>query len=128
MQITLQGQDITLDTNVVGYELDNLVDTITLVVTDAEGNPDTTTPAEQQPTYSMIVYMHLAKQYQTIEFSGAYPTLTTTLTSEQLPINGRYTGQLIMTLNDTVSHSEQFDFWVMDTLNPNDVIPDNSQV
>lgn len=128
MQITLQGQTVTLDTNVVGYELDNLVDTITLLITDAEGNPDVTTPTEQQPTYSMIVYMHMAKQYQTITFDGAYPVLTVKLTSEQVPINGRYTGQLVMTLNDTVSHSEQFDFWVMDTLNPNDIVVDNPSI
>lgn len=119
MNITIQGQTVTLESSVLGYELDNMVDTITLTILDSEGNPDTTTPAEQQWGFSMLVYMCLSKTYQTIEFTGSYPTFTATLTSEQLPVNGRYIGQFQMTLGEQVAHTEQFEFWVEDTLNPN---------
>ena len=121
MQITIQGSTVTVNDNIVGYRFDNGVDVITLVVLDSEGNPDTSTPEDQQPTYAMIVYMTLSKTYQIIQFTGTYPILTATLTSEQLPVNGRYIGQFEIALGDKISHSQQFDFWVEDTLNPNDV-------
>lgn len=120
MNITVQGQTVTLDSNVVGYELDNLVDTITLTILDSEGNPDTTTPTEQQWAFTMLVYMCLSNTYQSIAFTGSYPTLTATLTSEQLPVNGRYISQFQMTLDEQVAHTEQFEFWVNDTINPNE--------
>lgn len=119
MNITIQGQTVVLENNIIGYELDNMVDTITLTILDSEGNPDTTTPAEQQWGFNMLVYMCLSQAYQTIAFTGSYPILTATLTSEQLPINGRYIGQFQMILGKQVMHSQQFDFWVNDTLNPN---------
>lgn len=121
MEITIQNTVVEITNNILGYEYDNGVDSINLTVLDDEGNPDTTTPEDQQPTYTMIVYMTLSKAYQTIPFTGTYPNLSVTLTSEQLPVNGRYIGQFEMALGNTTSHSEQFDFWVEDTLNPNDV-------
>lgn len=121
MEITIQGTTVTVTNPIVGYELDNGVDTIALTILDSEGNPDTITPEDQQPVYTIIVYMTLSKAYQTIPFTGTYPNLSVTLTSEQLPVNGRYIGQFETVLGDTTAHSEQFDFWVEDTLNPNDV-------
>lgn len=121
MEITIQNTVVEITNNILGYEYDNGVDSINLTVLDDEGNPDTTTPEDQQPTYTMIVYMTLSKAYQTVPFTGTYPNLSVTLTSEQLPVNGRYIGQFEMVLGNTTSHSEQFDFWVEDTLNPNDV-------
>lgn len=118
MEITIQGTTVTVMNNIVGYELDNGVDTITLTVLDSDGNPDATTPEDKQAIYTMIVYMTLSKTYQTIPFIGTYPNLSVTLTSEQLPVNGRYIGQFEMVLGDITAHSEQFDFWVEDTLNP----------
>lgn len=118
MEITIQGTTVIVMNNIAGYELDNGVDTITLTVLDSDGNPDTTTPEDQQPTYTMIMYMTLSKTYQTIPFIGIYPHLFVTLTSEQLPVNGRYIGQFEIVFEDTITHSEQFDFWVEDTLNP----------
>lgn len=118
MNITIQGRIITLDTNVLGYKLDNMIDSITLTILDKEGNLDTTTPVEQQWKFNMLLYMCLSNSYQTIEFNGTYPILTApTLTSKQLPINGRYVGQFQMVLNEKIMHSQQFDFWVQDTLN-----------
>lgn len=124
MNITVQGTTVTVEDNIVGYELNNLVDTINVTMLDSEGNPDTTTPQEQQPTYAMIVYMTLSKAYQTIALSGIYPNLSVSLTSEQLPVNGRYIGQFQTTLGDQVGYTEQFDFWVEDTLNPADAEPE----
>ena len=123
MNITVQGTTVMVENNVVGYELDNLVDTINVTILDGEGNPDTTTIQGQQPTYTMIVYMTLSKVYQTIALNGTYPNLSVSLTSEQLPVSGRYIGQFQTTLGEQVGHTEQFDFWVDDTLNPADVEP-----
>lgn len=128
MNINIQGSIITLDGNIVGYELDNLVDTINITILDSEGNPDTVTPMEQQPAYSLIVYMTLSQSYQTINLTGTYPNLSVTLTSEQLPINGRYIGQFQFVLGEQIGHTEQFDFWVQDTLNPNDVTIQNPSI
>lgn len=121
MDITIQGTNVNVTGNIVGYELDNHVDTINVTILDAEGNPDVATPIEQQPSYSMVVYMTLSKKYQTIEFSGMYPNFMVILTSTQLPVNGRYIGQFVTTLGEQIEHTEQFDFWVEDTLNHVDV-------
>lgn len=125
MNISVQGQTATLDSNILGYELDNLTDTINLTILDSNGNPDTSTPAEQQWGYSLILYMVQSKSYQTVTFGGTYPNLEATFTATQLPVSGRYIGQFQMILGEQVSHTEQFEFWVNDTLNPNDVSTEN---
>lgn len=121
MNISIQGQIVNLEANILGYELDNLIDTINLTILNNDGEPDIT-PTEQQWEYSLILYMVQSQSYQTITFNGTYPNFNAILTSEQLPTSGRYIGQFKMELGEQIGYTQQFSFWVEDTLNSNTII------
>lgn len=110
MQLTITGTQVEIvGSNVVGFAQNNLVNTISATVD---------TPAEYV-NFTLKIYMNEPEQYNAIPFIREGDIVYTVLTSDMIPVGGRYTGQFEMSYGMMVLQTELFDFWVENNVNLN---------
>lgn len=111
MQLTIIGTEVNIiGSNVVGFAQNNLVDSISATVDTPEGYTN----------FTLKIYMNDPQQYNAIPFIREGNLVYTVLTSDMIPVGGRYTGQFEMSQGMMVMQTELFDFWVENSVNLND--------
>lgn len=111
MQLTIIGTEVNIiGSNVVGFAQNNLVDSISATVDTPEGYTNVT----------LKIYMNDPQQYNAIPFIREGNLIYTVLTSDMIPVGGRYTGQFEMSQGMMLMQTELFDFWVENSVNLND--------
>ena len=110
MQLTITGTQVEIvGSNIVGFAQNNLVNTISATVD---------TPAEYT-NIALKIYMNEPEQYNAIPFIREGDIIYTVLTSDMIPVGGRYTGQFEMSYGMMLMQTELFDFWVENSVNLN---------
>lgn len=110
MQLTITGTQVEIvGSNIVGFAQNNLVNTISATVD---------TPAEYT-NFTLKIYMSEPQEYNAIPFIREGDIVYTVLTSDMIPVGGRYTGQFEMSYGMMVMQTEMFDFWVENSVNLN---------
>ena len=110
MQLTITGTQINIvGSNIVGFAQNNLVNTISATVD---------TPSEYT-NIALKIYMNEPEQYNAIPFIREGDIIYTVLTSDMIPVGGRYTGQFEMSHGMMLFQTELFDFWVENSVNLN---------
>lgn len=110
MQLTITGTQVEIiGSNVVGFAQNNLVNTISATVD---------TPSEYT-NFTLKVYMNEPEQYNAIPFIREGDIVYTVLTSDMIPVSGRYTGQFEISYGMMLMQTEMFDFWVENSVNLN---------
>lgn len=111
MEIALRGTEVTIiGDNVIGFEQNNLVNSIV-------GNIDT----EAGWDFTLKVFMTKTQQYNQIPMTRDGSIIYVTLTSDMMPVGGRYVGQFEMTKGSQLMQSDTFEFWVNNSVNLNAV-------
>lgn len=111
MQLTIIGTEVNIiGSNIVGFAQNNLVDSISATVDTPEGYTNVT----------LKIYMNDPQQYNAIPFIREGNLIYTVLTSDMIPVGGRYTGQFEMSQGMMLMQTELFDFWVENSVNLND--------
>lgn len=111
MEIALRGTEVTIiGDNTIGFEGNNLVNSIT-------GNVDT----ESGWGFNLKVFMVKTQQYNVIPMIRDNNIIYVTLTSDMMPVGGKYIGQFEMTNGGLLMQSDQFEFWVNNSINVNAV-------
>lgn len=111
MQLTIIGTEVNIiGSNIVGFAQNNLVDSISATVDTPEGYTN----------FTLKIYMNDPQQYNAIPFIREGNLVYTVLTSDMIPVGGRYTGQFEMSQGMMVMQTELFDFWVENSVNLND--------
>lgn len=110
MQLTITGTQVNIiGSNIVGFAQNNLVNTISATVD---------TPSEYT-NIALKIYMNEPEQYNAIPFIREGDIIYTVLTSDMIPVGGRYTGQFEMSYGMMLFQTELFDFWVENSVNLN---------
>lgn len=110
MQLTITGTQVEIvGSNIVGFAQNNLVNTISATVD---------TPAEYT-NIALKIYMNEPEQYNAIPFIREGDIIYTVLTSDMIPVGGRYIGQFEMSYGMMLFQTELFDFWVENSVNLN---------
>lgn len=111
MEFALRGTEVTIigEPN-IGFEQNNLVNSIA-------GNVDT----EEGWEFTLSVFMTKIQKYNSIKMIRDGNIVYAQLTSDMMPVGGRYEGQFVMTKGSQVSHSDVFNFWVENSINLNAV-------
>lgn len=111
MEIAVRGTEVTIiGTNIIGFEGNNLVNSIT-------GNVDT----ESGWDFILKVFMVKTQQYNSIPMTRDNNIIYVTLTSDMMPVGGKYIGQFEMTKDSQIMQTDQFEFWVNNSINLNAV-------
>ena len=111
MEIAIRGTEVTIiGTNIIGFEGNNLVNSIT-------GNVDT----ESGWDFILKVFMVKTQQYNSIPMTRDNNIIYVTLTSDMMPVGGKYIGQFEMTKGSQIMQTDQFEFWVNNSINLNAV-------
>ena len=110
MQLTITGTQVNIvGSNIVGFAQNNLVNTISATVD---------TPSEYT-NIALKIYMNEPEQYNAIPFIREGDIIYTVLTSDMIPVGGRYTGQFEMSHGMMLFQTELFEFWVENSVNLN---------
>lgn len=111
MEFALRGTEVTIigEPN-IGFAQNNLVNSIA-------GNVDT----EEGWEFTLSVFMTKIQKFNTIKMTRDGDIVYAQLTSDMMPVGGRYEVQFVMTKGDQVSHSDVFNFWVENSINLNAV-------
>lgn len=111
MELALRGKEITIiGSNNIGFEQNNLVNSIT-------ANVDT----EEGWNFTLKVFMTKIQEYNSIPMIRDGSIIYVTLTSDMMPVGGKYVGQFEITKGQQIMQSELFDFWVENSINLNSV-------
>lgn len=111
MEVAVRGTDVTIiGSDIIGFEQNNLVNNLV-------GNVDTETGWE----FTLKVYMTTTMQYNMIPITREGNIIFVNLTSDMMPVSGRYVGQFEMKNGQQVSQTQTFDFWVQNSINLNEV-------
>lgn len=108
LTITITGTTVTLEGEaIIGFALNNLVNTLTA-----------TTDQSEEWNYTLTVHMIVQDVYNVINLNRSGQTLSVDLTADMLPYSGRYEMQFVATNGDYVSHTDIFEVFVKNTLDP----------
>ena len=110
MQITITGTTVNITGDrIIGFALNNLVNTFTA-----------TTDLTSEWSYQLYVHMVVPDLYNIINLNWEENTqnIYVDLTADMLPYSGRYEMQFVATNGDYVSHTDIFEVFVKNTLNP----------
>lgn len=111
MQLTITGTQVEIvGSNIVGFAQNNLVNTISATVD---------TPAEYT-NVTLKIYMEVPQEYNAIPFIREGNIIYCILTSDMIPVGGKYTGQFEFSYGMMLLQSELFEFWVENSVNLND--------
>lgn len=111
MEIAVRGTEVTIiGDNNIGFEQNNLVNNIS-------GNVDT----EAGWSFTLKVYMTSIMQYNSIPMTRDGNIIFVNLTSDMMPVSGKYIGQFEMQNGQQVSQTQTFEFWVENSVNLNQV-------
>lgn len=108
MEITIQGTKVNIiGDRIIGFQLNNLVNRF-----------EATTDKDESWKYQLKLYMVKIEKYNIIDLFRTGQTIFVDLTKEMMPVSGRYIMQFVALKDDLVDHTEQFEVWVEDTLDP----------
>lgn len=108
MEIVITGTTVTVEGDAtIGFALNNLVNTLTA-----------TTDQSEEWNYTLTVHMIVQDVYNVINLNRSGQTLSVDLTADMLPYSGRYEMQFVATNGDYVSHTDIFEVFVKNTLDP----------
>lgn len=111
MEVAVRGTEVTIiGSDVIGFEQNNLVNNLV-------GNVDTAEGWE----FTLKIYMTSTMQYNAIPITREGSIIFVNLTSDMMPVSGRYVGQFEMKNGQQVSQTQTFDFWVQNSINLNEV-------
>lgn len=108
MEITIQGTKVNIiGDRIIGFALNNLINRF-----------EATTDKDETWKYQLKLYMVKIEKYNIIDMLRNEQTIFVDLTKDMLPVSGRYIMQFVALKDDLVDHTEQFEVWVEDTLDP----------
>lgn len=111
MKITITGTEVQIvGDKIIGFALNNLVNRF-----------EATTDKDESWEYQLKVYMVEPKKYNIINLNWDTDNknvIYVDLTRDMMPFGGRYTMQFVAIKDTEVSHTEKFDIWVEDSLDP----------
>ena len=108
MEITIQGTEVLITGDrVIGFQLNNLVNTFTA-----------TTDKDENWSYQLKVFMVKLKKYNVWNLNREGQTLSVDLTSDMMPIDGRYVMQFVARNGEQIDHTDTFEVWVQLSLDP----------
>lgn len=111
MEITITGTKVqVVGDKIIGFALNNLVNRF-----------EATTDKDESWEYQLKVYMHIPKKYNIINLnrdSVDENKIYVDLTRDMMPYGGRYTLQFVCMKDTEVFHTEKFDIWVEESLDP----------
>lgn len=111
MVITITGTEVQIvGDRIIGFSLNNLVNRF-----------EATTDRDATWEYQLKVYMHIPKKYNIINLNRddvVKDKIYVDLTRDMMPYGGRYTMQFVCMKDTEVFHTEQFDVWVEESLDP----------
>lgn len=109
MEITINGtQVIITGDRIIGFALNNLVNRFEATIDKEEGWE-----------YTLKAYMTKIDKINIINLNREGQTIYVDLTRDMMPVGGRYIMQFVATNEDKVDHTEKFEVWVEDSLDPN---------
>lgn len=110
MQLTIANNEVTIiGSNIVGFEQSNMVASIT-------GTVDT----EEGWDFTLLIQRVEDGSVDQIFFTRQDNVIYVVLTANMLPISGRYIGQFQISQGMMVGLTNQFEFWVENTVNLED--------
>lgn len=110
MEITINGTQVTITGDrVIGFQLNNLVNRF-----------QATTDLTNEWDYQLYVHMVVPDLYNKINLNWEEDSqvIYVDLTADMLPYSGRYEMQFVATNGDYVSHTDIFEVFVKNTLDP----------
>lgn len=110
MQLTITNNEVTIvGSNIVGFEQSNMVAAIT-------GTVDT----EAGWNFTLLIQRMEDNSVDQIFFTRQDSVIYSVLTADMLPVSGRYIGQFQISQGMMVGLTNQFEFWVENTVNLED--------
>ena len=110
MNITINGTNVNITGDrIIGFALNNLVNTFTA-----------TTDLTNEWSYQLYVHMIVPDLYNIINLNWQEGTqnIYVNLTADMLPYSGRYEMQFVATNGSLVGHTDTFEVWVQNSIDP----------
>lgn len=113
MTITISGNTVTITGDrIIGFALNNLVNRF-----------EATTDLNNEWNYQLYVHMVVPDLYNIINLNWQEGTqnIYVDLTADMLPYSGRYEMQFVATNGDITGHTNIFEVWVQNSIDPSKV-------